>query len=86
MTTLPLDKAISRRRLLRANILLGLTAFAIAIFLSLTGEYASLAERTAAEALYNKVAIGGLLYAAFSWIFCVMSKPLWFPGQQSHGE
>lgn len=85
MTTLPLDKAVSRRRLLRANIVLGLLVFAIAIYLNITGEYANLAERTATEALYNKIAIGGLLYAAASWIFCVMSKPLWFPGQQNNG-
>lgn len=86
MTTLPLDKALSRRRLLRANVLLGLAAFAVAIFLIITGEYASLAERTAAEALYNKIAVGGLLYSAFSWIFCVMSKPLWFPSRQGQGK
>jgi len=57
MTTLPLDKAVSRRRLLRANIVLGLLVFAIAIYLNITGEYANLAERTATEALYNKMAI-----------------------------
>jgi len=29
--------------------------------------------------MFSFTAIGGLLYAAFFWIFCVMSKPFWFP-------
>ncbi len=84
MKVLSIDKALLRRRLLRINILLGLLVFAIAVGLSITGEYSSLAERTAAEQVYNLFAIGGLLYSAFSWIFCVMSKPLWFPSHEQN--
>ena len=79
MKQLSMDQALLRRRILRFNILLGLLAFAAAVFLTLTGEYSSLAERNAAESLFNYIAIGGLLYAAFAWMFCVLSKPFWFP-------
>ena len=83
MKILTMDKAVLRRRILRFNVLLGLLAFVAAIALSLTGEYASLLERQQAEAVFNMMALAGVCYAAFSWIFCVMSKPFWFP--TTHG-
>ena len=79
MKLLSMDKTLLRRRILRFNILLGLLIFVTAVALSLTDEYSSLADREASEAVLNYIAVGGVLYAAFSWMFCVMSKPLWFP-------
>lgn len=79
MKLLSMDKALMRRRLLRINVFLGLLVFVVAVGLSLTGEYGSLAERQAAETVFNYVALGGVLYSALSWMFCVMSKPFWFP-------
>ncbi len=79
MKPLPLDKALLRRRILRSNIAIGILIFIIAIVLTLTGQYADLAERQAAESLYNYMALGGLLYSAVAWIICAMSKPFWFP-------
>lgn len=79
MKLLPMDSALLRRRILRLNILVGLLTFAVAVGLSITGEYSGLADRKAAETLFNNIAMAGVLYAACSWIFCVMSKPFWFP-------
>ena len=79
MKLLPIDRALFRRRLLRINVLAGLLIFAVGVGLTLTGEYSSLADRKTAETFYNYIAFGGLGYAAFSWMFCVMSKPFWFP-------
>lgn len=79
MKLLSMDRALLRRRLLRVNIFLGLLVFVVAFALSISGEYASLGELKAADTLFNYAAIGGLLYAVFSWIFCVLSKPFWFP-------
>lgn len=79
MKLLSIDGAVLRRRILRINVLAGLLIFAVAIGLSITGEYSNLADRKAAESAFNYIAMGGLLYAASSWIFCVMSKPFWFP-------
>jgi len=79
MKLLSKDRAILRRRILRLNIVLGLLVFIVAFVLNITGEYNDLAARQSAESILNNAALGGLLYAAFSWIFCVMSKPFWFP-------
>ena len=79
MKLLSMDSAILRRRILRINVLAGLLVFMVAVGLSITGEYSSLADRKAAETAFNYMALGGVLYAASSWIFCVMSKPFWFP-------
>lgn len=74
-----MDRAVLRRRILRINIALGLLVFLLAFGLNIAGEYNNLGELKAADTLFNYVAIGGLLYAAVAWIFCVMSKPFWFP-------
>ena len=79
MKLLSMDRALLRRRILRSNILLGILVFAVAFGLNISGNYSSLGELEAADSLFNFAAIGGLLYAAFFWIFCVMSKPFWFP-------
>lgn len=83
MKLLPIDRAFFRRRLLRINVLAGLLLFVVGVGLTLTGVYSSLAEREAAETLYNYIALGGLVYAAVAWMFCVMSKPFWFPAGKS---
>ncbi len=79
MKLLSMEKALLRRRILRMNVLAGLLVFVVAIGLSLTGEYSNLADRQSAESLFNFIALAGVLYAAFSWMFCAMSKPFWFP-------
>lgn len=79
MELLSMDRALLRRRLLRINIFIGLLVFVVAFGLNISGEYGSLGELEAADSIFNFVAIGGLIYASFSWIFCVMSKPFWFP-------
>lgn len=79
MKLLTMDRALLRRRILRINVMAGLLVFAVAVYMSITGEYNNLTDRKTAEALFNYIALGGLLYAAASWIFCVMSKPFWFP-------
>lgn len=79
MKLLPMDRALLRRRLLRINVLLGLLVFLVAFGMNISGEYGSLGELKEADTMFNIIAIGGLFYAASSWIFCVMSKPFWFP-------
>jgi len=79
MKQLSIDSTLLRRRILRMNILLGLLVFFAAFIMNISGEYSNLGELKAADSMFGLVAIGGLLYAAFSWIFCVMSKPFWFP-------
>ncbi len=79
MKLLSMDSALFRRRILRLNVLTGLLVFVVAFGLNISGEYSDLGELQAADSMFNFVAIGGLLYAAFSWMFCVMSKPFWFP-------
>ena len=86
MKMLTMSQAIFRRRLLRINVLTGLLIFIAAFGLNVFGNYNNLDELKAADTLFNFVAIGGLLYAAVSWIYCVMSKPFWFPGTDKHAS
>ncbi len=79
MKLLSMDRALLRRRILRFNIIIGLLVFVAAVALNISSEYNNLNELKAANAMFSFTAIGGLLYAAFFWIFCVMSKPFWFP-------
>ncbi len=79
MKLLSMERALLRRRILRMNILIGLLVFAAAFVLNISGEYSNLGELKEANSMFGLVAVGGLLYAAFFWIFCVMSKPFWFP-------
>ncbi len=79
MKVLSMDRALLRRRILRLNILMGLLVFIVAFGISISGEYSNLGELKAADTQFSFIAIGGLLYAVFAWIFCVMSKPFWFP-------
>lgn len=79
MKMLPIDKAMLRRRLLRMNILIASLVFLTSFVLTITGEYSTLQERQAADNIYNTLMVGSLLYMAGTWLFCVFSKPFWFP-------
>ena len=79
MKMLSPTQATRRTRILRLNILLGLVAVIFASFFMITGEYISLAERKAADQLYNLIIVGGLLYMAITWFACVFTKPFWKP-------
>ena len=83
MKLLPPDKSLKHRRFLRFNIVLGLVAFAVAFFLIATGNFSSLPESQAQVSMYNRIAIGGLLYAAFFWMYCMLSKPFWFTAKKN---
>ena len=73
------NSALRRRRFLRLNIVGALVVLIISVLMIVTGEYSSLQERKSADAIYNILAIGSILYMAVVWISCVMSKPFWFP-------
>jgi hypothetical protein len=79
MKILSTDKALHRRRLLRFNILAALLVLMVSVYMIITGEYSSLQERQSADAIYNILAVGSLLYMAVVWVSCVMTKPFWFP-------
>ena len=79
MKLLSMDKALLRRRILRINVFLGVLVFFAAFVVNVAGDYNSLVEIKTADTLFYYVGIGGLLYSAFFMIFCVMSKPFWFP-------
>ena len=79
MKILNKNSALRRRRILRFNILAALIVLIASLFMIITGEYASLQERQSADAIYNILVIGSVLYMAAVWISCVMTKPFWFP-------
>lgn len=62
-------------KLLRTNILLGIALFSIAVYLIVTGEYATLELRKQSEAVLNALAIGGLLYSVFNWFLDLALNP-----------
>lgn len=79
MKVLSIGQAITRRRLLRMNVALGLTVVLVAFVVNVTGEYTNLTELKAADTQFNYIALAGILYSASSFLFCLMSKPFWFP-------
>ena len=81
MKVLSPKQAKRRTKILRINILLGLIAVITAFALMITGEYSSLAERQAADQIYNTVIVGGLLYMAAVWFSCVFTRPFWKPNE-----
>lgn len=81
MKILSTDNALRRRRLLRYNILAALLVLVMSVYMIITGEYSSLQERQSADAIYNILAIGSILYMAVVWVSCVMTKPFWFPNK-----
>lgn len=83
MKLLSMNKALSRRRLLRINVALGLIVVLIAFAMNITGNYSSLEEIKAADSMFNVIALAGILYSVSSLMFCIISKPLWFPGKST---
>ena len=81
MKVLNENKALRRRRFLRFNILAAFIVLSISIYMIITGEYSTLQERKSADAIYNILAIGSILYMVVVWVSCVMTKPFWFPGK-----
>ena len=81
MKLLSMSKALSRRRLLRVNVALGLFVVLIAFAVNISGNYSSLAEIKAADSMFNMIALAGVLYSVSSLMFCIISKPQWFPGK-----
>ena len=79
MKILSKNSALRRRRFLRLNILGALIVLIVSVFMIITGDYSSLQERQAADAIYNILAIGSIIYMVVIWISCVMTKPFWFP-------
>lgn len=80
MKVLSPEQAKRRTRLLRFNILIGFIVFITSVILLISGEYSTLAERKEADQLYNVIAIGSLLYMAFIWFACNISRPFWKSG------
>ena len=79
MKILNKNKALRRRSFLRFNILAAFVVLSVSIYMIITGEYSTLQERKSADAIYNILAIGSILYMVAVWISCVMTKPFWFP-------
>ena len=79
MKVLKEDSAVRRRKFLRLNTLAALIVLIVSFYLMTTGDYATLDERKSADAIYNTLIVGSVLYMAFVWISCVMTKPFWFP-------
>ncbi|MDH5516816.1 MAG: hypothetical protein OEY36_03225 [Gammaproteobacteria bacterium] len=80
MKVLNPEQAKRRTLLLRLNILIGFIVFIASVVLLISGEYSSLAERKEADEFYNVIAIGSLLYMAFIWFACNISRPFWKAG------
>jgi len=78
MKLLPPNQSLRRRSFLRFNILLGIAVFLVAFYMIATGDFSSYKESQVEVTMYNRIAIGGLLYSAFFWMYCIMSKPFWF--------
>ena len=75
------NKALRRRRFLRFNILAAFVVLSVSLYMIITGEYSTLQERKSADAIYNILVIGSILYMVAVWISCVMTKPFWFPNK-----
>lgn len=71
-----MNQDVRLRRIFRINMLFGFIVAAVSVYLILTGHYDNLQQRVMAEAVMNKVAIGGLLYVVAFWYMCVFRKSL----------
>ncbi len=67
---------LTLKKLFRVNMLLGMLVVAGSVYFMLTGHYDNLQQRLDAEAVMNKVAIGGLLYVVGFWYMCVFRKQI----------
>lgn len=64
------------KRIFRINMLIGFMVAAVSVYMILTGHYDNLQQRMGAEALMNKVFVGGLLYVAGFWYMCMFRKQI----------
>jgi len=69
---------------IRANLVLGLVVVVVAMYLMITGEYATIQERHAEDAILTRYAVGGLFYTVVFWYLCLFGKPYLLPSKQSH--
>jgi len=80
MTTSAKSKRL--HQIFMANIVLGLVVFMTAVYLMITGEYASLAMRQETEAILNALSVGGLIYSVVFWYLDLYFNPQ-FPTAES---
>ena len=59
------------QRVLRVNMLLGLTVTIVSTYMIITGTYDNIESRQAGETMLSWVAIIGLMYTFGFWITCV---------------
>ena len=71
-----MSKELKLKRIFRLNMAIGFLVTAVSVYLILTGHYDNLQQRIGAEAMMNKVAVGGLLYVAGFWYMCVFRKQI----------
>ncbi|HEX5635510.1 MAG TPA: hypothetical protein VFY78_00355 [Gammaproteobacteria bacterium] len=71
-----MSQDVKLKRIFRINMLIGFLVAAVSVYMILTGHYDNLQQRLGAEALMNKVAVGGLLYVAGFWYMCVFRKQI----------
>ena len=62
------------QRVLRFNMLLGLTVTVVSTYLIITGQYDSIQARQSEEMILSLVALFGLMYTFVFWIACVFRK------------
>ena len=67
---------LTLKKIFRINMLIGMMVVAGSVYFILTGHYDNLEQRLGAEALMNKIAIGGLLYLVGFWYMCVFRKQI----------
>lgn len=71
-----MTQEVKLKRIFRINMLIGFLVAAASVYFILTGHYDNLAQRITAEAMMNKIAVGGLLYVAGFWYMCVFRKQI----------
>ena len=67
---------LTLKKIFRVNMLIGMMVVAGSVYFILTGHYDNLQQRLGAEAVMNKVAVGGLLYVVGFWYMCVFRKQM----------
>ena len=67
---------------IRANLVLGLVIVAVSMYLMITGDYATIQARQAADAELTRYGVGGLIYTVVFWYLCLFGKPFLQPSKQ----
>ncbi|HHH44080.1 MAG TPA: hypothetical protein ENK49_08080 [Gammaproteobacteria bacterium] len=60
---------------LLGNVALSVLVFAVVLYFIIAGEYSSLQDRNAAEAVLNSISLGSLVYGGVFLIVALMAKP-----------